>query len=154
MPFQRTKNFLHKNHVHSRLTYIGSLTMALPKLTKLELQIMEALWTKGPCSVREIQESFPARKRPAYTTIQTTVYRLEVKKALKRTKKIATAFIFEAVVSREAAERRLIDDLLALFGGRSRPIMAHLVESGTLTLDDVREAERELLKIAGEEKPE
>lgn len=128
--------------------------MALPKLTKLELQIMEALWTKGPCSVREIQESFPVRKRPAYTTIQTTVYRLEVKKALKRTKKIATAFIFEAVVSREAAERRLIDDLLALFGGRSRPIMAHLVESGTLTLDDVREAERELLKIAGEEKPE
>jgi predicted transcriptional regulator len=128
--------------------------MALPKLTKLELQIMEALWTKGPCSVREIQESFPARKRPAYTTIQTTVYRLEVKKALKRTKKIATAFIFEAAVSREAAERRLIDDLLALFGGRSRPIMAHLVESGTLTLDDVREAERELLKIAGEEKPE
>ena len=128
--------------------------MALPKLTKLELQIMEALWTKGPCSVREIQESFPARKRPAYTTIQTTVYRLEVKKALKRTKKIATAFIFEAAVSREAAERRLIDDLLALFGGRSRPIMAHLVESGTLTLDDVREAERELLKIAGEEKPQ
>ena len=128
--------------------------MALPKLTKLELQIMEALWTKGPCSVREIQESFPVRKRPAYTTIQTTVYRLEVKKALKRTKKIATAFIFEAAVSREAAERRLIDELLALFGGRSRPIMAHLVESGTLTLDDVREAERELLKIAGEEKPE
>jgi BlaI family transcriptional regulator, penicillinase repressor len=128
--------------------------MALPKLTKLELQIMEALWTKGPCSVREIQESFLVRKRPAYTTIQTTVYRLEVKKALKRTKKIATAFIFEAAVSREAAERRLIDELLALFGGRSRPIMAHLVESGTLTLDDVREAERELLKIAGEEKPE
>lgn len=154
MPFQRTKNLLHNNHVHSRLTDIGSLTMALPKLTKLELQIMEALWTKGPCSVREIQESFPVRKRPAYTTIQTTVYRLEVKKALKRTKKIATAFIFEAAVSREAAERRLIDDLLALFGGRSRPIMAHLVESGTLTLDDVREAERELLKIAGEEKPE
>ncbi|HXB67477.1 MAG TPA: BlaI/MecI/CopY family transcriptional regulator [Candidatus Acidoferrales bacterium] len=127
--------------------------MTLPKLGKLELQIMEALWTRGPCSVREIQESFPAKKRPAYTTVQTTVYRLEVKKALRRTKKIATAFIFEAAVSREAAQRRLVDDLLGLFGGRSRPIMAHLVESGALTLDDVREAEKALLNLAGEEKP-
>src|SRR5271156_223440 len=125
--------------------------MALPKLTKLELQIMEALWTRGLCSVREIQESFPAKKRPAYTTVQTTVYRLEVKKALRRVKKISTALIFEAAISREAAERRLIDDLLSLFGGRSRPIMAHLVESGTLTLDDVREAEKTLLKLAEEE---
>src|ERR1700730_223565 len=123
--------------------------MALPKLTKLELQIMEPLWTRGPCSVREIQESFPAKKRPAYTTVQTTVYRLEVKKALRRTKKIATALIFEAAVSREAAQRRLVDDLLGLFGGRSRPIMAHLVESGTLTLDDVREAEKALMNLAG-----
>src|SRR4029453_6132923 len=104
--------------------------MALPKLTKLELQIMEALWSRGPCSVREIQESFPARNRPAYTTIQTTVYRLEAKKALRRVKKIAPALIFEAAVSREAAERRLIDDLLGLFGGRSRPIMAHLIDTG------------------------
>ena len=127
--------------------------MPLPKLTKLELQIMEALWTRGPCSVREIQESFPAKKRPAYTTVQTTVYRLEVKKALRRVKKISTANIFEAAVSREAAERRLIDDLLGLFGGRSRPIMAHLVESGSLTLDDVREAEKTLLRLAGEDKP-
>ena len=127
--------------------------MTLPKLGKLELQIMEALWTRGPCSVREIQESFPAKKRPAYTTVQTTVYRLEVKKALRRTKKIATALIFEAAVSREAAQRRLVDDLLGLFGGRSRPIMAHLVESGTLTLDDVREAEKALLNLAGEDKP-
>jgi BlaI family transcriptional regulator, penicillinase repressor len=127
--------------------------MPLPKLTKLELQIMEALWSRGPCSVREIQESFSAKKRPAYTTVQTTVYRLEVKKALRRVKKISTANIFEASVSREAAERRLIDDLLGLFGGRSRPIMAHLVESGTLTLDDVREAEKTLLRLAGEEKP-
>jgi predicted transcriptional regulator len=103
--------------------------------------------------VREIQESFPAKKRPAYTTVQTTVYRLEVKKALRRVKKISTANIFEAAVSREAAERRLIDDLLGLFGGRSRPIMAHLVESGSLTLDDVREAEKALLKLTGEEKP-
>jgi BlaI family transcriptional regulator, penicillinase repressor len=114
---------------------------------------MEALWSRGPCSVREIQESFPAKKRPAYTTVQTTVYRLEVKKALRRVKKISTANIFEAAVSREAAERRLIDDLLGLFGGRSRPIMAHLVESGSLTLDDVREAEKALLKLTGEEKP-
>src|SRR6266576_1734748 len=118
--------------------------MSLPKLTKLELQIMEALWSRGPCSVREIQEAFPPKKKPAYTTVQTTVYRLEVKKALRRTKKIGTAFIFEAAVSREAAERRLIDELLGLFGGRSRPIMAHLVDSGTLTLDDVREAEQAL----------
>ena len=128
--------------------------MTLPKLGKLELQIMEALWTLGPCSVREIQETFPARKRPAYTTVQTTVYRLEVKKALRRVKKISTALIFEASVSREAAERRLIDDLLGLFGGRSRPIMAHLIESGNLTLDDVREAEKTLLKLAEEEKTE
>ncbi|MGA7239648.1 MAG: BlaI/MecI/CopY family transcriptional regulator [Bryobacteraceae bacterium] len=126
--------------------------MPLPKLTKLELQIMEALWTRGPCSVREIQESFPAKKRPAYTTVQTTVYRLEVKKALRRTRKIATALIFEAAVTRDAAQRRLVDELLGLFGGRSRPIMAHLIESGTLTLDDVREAEKTLLKLAGEEK--
>jgi BlaI family transcriptional regulator, penicillinase repressor len=128
--------------------------MALPKLTRLELQIMEALWTHGPCSVREIQESFPAKKRPAYTTVQTTVYRLEVKKALRRVKKIATALIFEAAMSREAAERRLIDELLSLFGGRSRPIMAHLVDSGTLTLEDVREAEKALLKNVEKDIPE
>jgi predicted transcriptional regulator len=126
--------------------------MPLPKLSKLELQIMDALWKNGPCSVREIQESLPAKKRPAYTTVQTMVYRLEVKKALRRVKKIATANIFEAAVSREAAERRLIDDLIGLFGGRSRPIMAHLIESGTLTLDDVREAEQTLLRLTGEEK--
>jgi BlaI family transcriptional regulator, penicillinase repressor len=126
--------------------------MPLPKLSRLELQIMEALWSRGPCCVREIQESFPVKKRPAYTTVQTMVYRLEVKKALRRTKKIATALIFEAAVSREAAERKLIVDLLGLFGGRSRPIMAHLIESGTLTLDDVREAEKALLRLAGEEK--
>jgi BlaI family transcriptional regulator, penicillinase repressor len=113
---------------------------------------MEALWSRGPCSVREIHETFPARKRPAYTTVQTMVYRLEVKKVLRRIKKIATANIFEAAVTREAAQRRLVDELLGLFGGRSRPIMAHLIESGNLTLDDVREAERTLLKLAGEEK--
>lgn len=128
--------------------------MPLPKLSRLELQIMNALWSRGPCSVREIQESFPARKRPAYTTIQTTVYRLETKKAVRRVRKIATALIFEATVSREAAERTLIADLLGLFGGRSRPIMAHLIESGSLTLDDVREAEKALLRVAEEERAE
>ena len=122
--------------------------MPLPKLTKLELGIMEALWTKGACSVREIQEFFPAKKRPAYTTVQTTVYRMETKKALRRTRKIATALIFEAAISREAAQRRLIDELLGLFGGRSRPIMVHLVDSGTLTLDDIREAEQALLRLS------
>src|ERR1700751_5219798 len=119
--------------------------MALPKLTKLELGIMEALWSRGQCSVREIQESFPKKGRPAYTTVQTTVYRMEAKKALRRVKKISTALIFEAAISRQSAERRLIDELLSLFGGRTRPVMAHLIESGKLTLADVREAEKLLL---------
>lgn len=120
--------------------------MALPKLTRLEMQIMEALWTLGPCSVREIQATFPEKKRPAYTTVQTTVNRLETKKAVRRVKKISTALIFEATVTREAAERRLIDELLSLFGGKSRPIMAHLVDSGKLTLEDVRDAEKLLME--------
>ena len=125
--------------------------MALPNLTKLELQIMEALWNRGPCSIREVQESFPARGRPAYTTIQTTVYRLEAKHAVRRAKKISNAHIFEATVSRGAAQRRLVDDLLALFGGRSQPVMAHLIESGKLTLDDVQEAEKTLLDLEKKE---
>src|SRR5262245_42726566 len=116
-----------------------------PKLSKLELIIMEALWSKGPCSIREIHETFPARNRLAYSTVQTMVYRLEAKKALRRVKKIGTAFIFEAAVSRESAQRKLIDDLLGLFGGRSRPIIAHLIEAGSFTLEDVREAEKVLL---------
>src|SRR2546422_7133002 len=120
--------------------------MALPKLTKLELRIMEALWSQGALSIREIQEAFPARDRPAYSTVQTTVYRLEGKKALKRVKKISNAHIFEAVISRTAARGRLIDELLSLFGGRTQPVMAHLVETGKLTLDDVRETEQLLRK--------
>lgn len=120
------------------------MASTLPKLSRLELQIMEALWTRGACSVREIQETFPAKKRPAYTTVQTMVYRLEVKKALRRVKKISTAWIFEASIARDAAERKLIDDLLGIFGGRSRPIMAHLIESGSVTLEDIREAEKAL----------
>lgn len=123
----------------------------LPKLTKLEMQIMEALWNKGALSIREIQEAFPAKGRPAYTTIQTTVYRLEGKKALRRSKKISNAHIFEAVISREAARGRLIDELLGLFGGRTQPVMAHLVESGKLTMDDVQEAEQLLRKLSRKE---
>ena len=122
-----------------------------PKLTKLELQIMEALWTKSPASIREIQDSFPEKKRPAYTTVQTVVYRLEGKKAVRRVKKIGNFHVFEASVSRDIAQSRLIDDLLALFGGRTQPVMARLIESGKLTLADVKEAERTLRKLAGKD---
>jgi predicted transcriptional regulator len=127
--------------------------MTLPKLTKLELQIMEALWTRGEASIREIQENFPEKKRPAYTTIQTTVYRLETKKAVRRVKKVGNFHVFEAAVSRNAAQRRLIDDLLALFGGRTQPVMAHLIESGKLTLEDVKEAESLLRQLERKDKP-
>jgi predicted transcriptional regulator len=124
-----------------------------PKLTKLELQIMDTLWTRGQTSIREIQEGFPEKKRPAYTTIQTTVYRLEGKGAVRRVRKVGNFHIFEATVSREAAQRRLIDDLLALFGGRTQPVMAHLIESGKLTLEDVKAAERTLRKLGRKEIP-
>jgi BlaI family transcriptional regulator, penicillinase repressor len=124
----------------------------LPKLSKLELQIMETLWTRGTSSVREIQEAFPEKERPAYTTVQTMVYRLEGKKAIKRLKKIGNALVFEALVSRTSAHRRLIDELLSLFGGRSQPVVMHLIESGNLTLDDVKEAEQLLLKLKNEKK--
>jgi len=126
--------------------------MTLPKLTKLELQIMEALWTRGEASIREIQEDFPEKKRPAYTTIQTTVYRLEAKKAVRRVKKVGNFHIFAAAVSRNAAQRRLIDDLLALFGGRTQPVVAHLIESGKLTLQDVKEAESLLRQLERKDK--
>ena len=122
--------------------------MALPKLSRLEHVIMETLWTHGPLSVREILEAFPERKRPAYTTVQTMLYRLENKKAVRRTTKIGNAHVFEASVSKKAVQRRLVDDLLGFFGGRSQPVMSHLIESGQLTLDDVREAERMLRKLA------
>jgi BlaI family transcriptional regulator, penicillinase repressor len=125
-----------------------------PKLTKLELHIMEALWSQGASSIREIQEAFPERGRPAYTTIQTTVYRLEAKGALRRVKKISNAHIFEAAISRNAAHRRLIDDLLGLFGGRTQPVMAQLIESGRLTLEDVRDAQKALRRLARKDKPQ
>ena len=123
--------------------------MALPKLSKLELQIMETLWTHGACSIRELQEAFPQKDRPAFTTVQTMVSRLEAKKALRFTKRIGKANIFEASISRKRAQGRLIDDLLSLFG--SKPVMAHMVKTGQLTLQDVKEAEEELRKLAKKE---
>ena len=116
--------------------------MRLPKLSKLEMQIMEVLWTAGPSAIREIQESFGPKNRPAYTTVQTMVYRLEAKQMVRRAKKISNAHIFEAVISRDAAHRRLVDDLLGLFGGQAQPVMAHLIEAGKLTLDDIKAAEK------------
>jgi len=121
--------------------------MPTPKFTRLELQIMQTLWERGAVSIREVQEAFPGPDRPSYTTVQTTVYRLEAKNAVRRVRKISNAHIFEAVVSRNAAQRRLIDDLLGLFGGRTQPVMAHLIESGKLTLDDVKEAEKALRRL-------
>ena len=125
--------------------------MALPKLTKIELRLMDAMWRLGPASVREIQEALPAKHRPAYTTVQTMVYRLEVKGAVRRVKKIGNAHVFEAAISRDSAQRRLIDDLLSFFGGRTQPVMAHLIESGRLTLEDVKEAEKTLKKLSRRE---
>jgi predicted transcriptional regulator len=122
--------------------------VALPNLTKLELRIMEALWTAGASSVREIQEALPAKNRPAYTTVQTMVYRLEAKGAVRRVKKIGNAHVFEAAISRDSAQRRLIDELLSFFGGRTQPVMAHLIESGRLSLEDVKEAEKTLKKLS------
>ena len=126
--------------------------MSMPKLTKLELQIMDALWNKGSSSIREIQEEFSKSQRPAYTTVQTTVYRLEAKKAVRRIKKIGNAHIFEAVISRNAAQGTLIDNLLGLFGGATQPVMAHLIETGKLTLDDLHEAQAMLRKHSKKEK--
>ncbi len=123
--------------------------MAPPSLSKLELRIMEALWNRGASSVREIQETFPEKRRPAYTTVQTMVYRLEAKKAVKRVRKISNAHIFEAAISQQVTQRRLIDELLGVFGGRSQPVMAHLIESGKLTLEDLKEAEKAVRELSG-----
>ena len=122
------------------------------RLAKLELQVMDALWARSAASVREIQETFPERNRPAYTTVQTTMYRLEEKGAIRRVKKIGNAHIFEAVLTRTSAHRRLVDDLLSAFGGRTQPVIAHLIETGRLTLDDVREAEAMLRSIERKER--
>lgn len=131
--------------------------MATPKLSKLEFQIMETLWgggesLGGDMSIREILDALPAKRRPAYTTIQTTIYRMEAKGVLRRVKKVGNFHLFSAAISRDAAQRRMIDELLALFGGRSQPVMVHLVETGKLTLDDVKDAEKLLREHSREEK--
>jgi predicted transcriptional regulator len=126
--------------------------MALPRLSRLELQIMETLWARGACSVRELQEAFPEKDRPAFTTVQTIVTRLEAKKAVRLTKRIGKANIFEAAISRKRAHGRLIDEMLDLFG--SKPVMAHMVRTGHLTLEDIKEAEQELRKVAWRERKE
>ena len=118
--------------------------MASPKLSKLELKVMEALWTRGAASIREIHDAFPKRGRPAYTTVQTMVYRLEAKEAVRRAKKISNAHIFEAVITRDTVRNRLLDDLLGLFGGSGQPVVARLIEAGKLTLDDIKAAEKTL----------
>lgn len=124
-----------------------------PKLARLELQILEALWALGKASIREVQERFP-EPRPAYTTIQTTVYRLEAKGAVRRVRKISNAHIFEPLVARDVARHRLLDDILSLFGGRAQPMMAQLAEAGKLTLDDVRELEKTIKTIERQQKTE
>src|SRR5215467_11252866 len=128
------------------------MSMTLPKLTKLELQIMEIFWKRGACSVREIQEAFPEKKRPAYTTVQTTVYRLESKKALRLVKTIGKAKVFDAAITRDQAQTRLIDDLLSLFGGDIKPVMARLVDTGKLTMDDIKDVEQMLREHRGKDK--
>ena len=122
--------------------------MAAPKLSKLEFRIMEALWAGGERSIREILDSLPTRRRPAYTTIQTTIYRMEAKGVVKRVRKVGNFHVFAAAVSRDAAQRRLIDELLAMFGGRPQPLMAHLIDTGKLSLEDVKEAEKTLRRLS------
>jgi BlaI family transcriptional regulator, penicillinase repressor len=126
--------------------------MADRKLSKLELQIMETLWTRGESSIREIQQGFPEKGRPTYGTIQTTIYRMEEKKIVRRVGKVGNFHIFQPLVSRDAAQLRLVDELLAMFGGRSQLVVMHLVKSGRLKLEDVKEAEREIKKMAGKDK--
>ena len=127
--------------------------MTQTRLSKLEFAIMNVLWERGECSIRDIQEVFPGKKKPAYTTIQTTVYRMEAKNVVRRVRKVGNFHLFAAAVSRASAQRRVIDDLLAFFGGKTQPVMAHLIESGKLSLDDVREAERALKEIQKKERP-
>ncbi len=124
--------------------------MAKQKLSKLEYAIMEALWSKGEASIRELQESFPEKKRPAYTTVQTTLYRLENKGSVQRVRKVGNFHMFAAAVSRSSAQTTLIDDLLSMFGGRTQPVMAHLIQSGKLTMKDIKEAEALLQELSKE----
>jgi len=126
--------------------------MRLPKLSKLEMQIMDVLWSNGPTAIREIQESFGPKNRPAYTTVQTMVYRLEIKKALRRARKVGNAHVFEALITRDAAKARLVDEFLSLFGGRMQPVMAQLIEAGNLTAKDVADAEKLLKDLSAKRK--
>ena len=121
--------------------------MAKTKVTRFELELLEALWRLGSASVREIQESLPEKNRPAYTTVQTIIYRLEEKKAVRRVKKIGNAHVFEPLITQKAVYKRYVDDLLDVFGGSAAPLMSHLVESGKLSLEDVREAEKMLARL-------
>lgn len=134
------------------MTFVGGMALADTRLSKLEFQIMEVLWTGGDLSIREIQEKFPGKRVPAYTTIQTTVYRMEAKDVVKRVRKVGNFHIFAASITREEAQRSVIDDLLSYFGGRSQPLMVHLVETGKLSLEDVKEAEKTLKKLSAKEK--
>ncbi len=126
--------------------------MSTPKLSKLELQIMEVLWNRGECCIRDILDAFPAGKTPAYTTIQTTIYRLEAKKAVRQAGKVGNVHLFEPIVARNAAQRRLVDEFLSVFGGRAQPLMAHLIESGRLTPEDFKEAQKAFRKLSRKEK--
>src|SRR5678816_3625936 len=121
------------------------MTKKLPRLSRLDLQILDVLWARGQASVREIQEGFP-EPRPAYTTVQTTVYRLEAKGGLRRTRKIGNAHIFEPLVARDLARHRLLDTILSFFGGRAQPMMQQLAEAGKLTLNDIKDAEKAIRK--------
>lgn len=125
--------------------------MPATRLSKLEFRIMESLWSRGQLSIREIQESFAPNRLPAYTTIQTTVYRMEDKKIVRRVKKVGNFHIFAATISRETAQRRLVDELLAMFGGQSRPVVSHLIDAGKLTLEDVKYAEKTLKQLKKED---
>ena len=126
--------------------------MRQPKLTRLEFRTMEVFWERGPCAIRDILAAFPAKKKPAYTTIQTVVYRLEAKKIVRRVKKVGNFHIFEALISRKTAQQRLVDELLAFFGGSGQPVMSHLIESGKLSLEEIEEAEKTLRNLAQKEK--
>ncbi len=126
--------------------------MKTPRLSNLEMQIMEVFWDRGPCCIRDIVDAFPVKRRSAYTTVQTTVYRLEAKKALRRAKKVGNVHVFESLIARNAAQRRLVDEFLSLFGGRTQPLMTHLIETGRLTPEDFKEAQKAFQKMGRKEK--
>src|SRR5262249_46665639 len=138
--------------LHTTATCSRSCSMALPKLSRLELRIMETLWDKGPSSIRELQEAFPEKRKPAYTTVQTVVYRLEWKKAVRRAGKVSNAHVFGPLISRNSVQHRMIDELVGLFGGRALPIVTHLIDSGKLTHEEVREAQKALRDLARKDK--